>query len=95
MKKADLVKEVSERLDIRLNIAATVVDTIFDSMAESMAKGERIELRGFGTFVVRHYRSYKGRNPKTGVAVDIAPKRLPYFKVGKELKELVDRKPSE
>ena len=54
-------------------------------------KGERIEIRGFGSFVMRQYGGYKGRNPKTGEIVDVAPKRLPYFKVGKELKELVNR----
>ena len=53
-------------------------------------KGERIEIRGFGSFVVRNYGGYKGRNPKTGVIVDVPPKRLPFFKVGKELKELVN-----
>jgi integration host factor subunit beta len=59
-------------------------------MKESLAKEERIEIRGFGSFVVRHYGGYKGRNPKTGEIVEVRPKRLPFFKVGKELKELVN-----
>ena len=90
MNKTNLIKQVSERNKIQLNVAKVIVDTIFNGMSESLEKGERIEIRGFGTFVVRHYRAYKGRNPKTGESVDIPPKKLPYFKVGKELKEMVN-----
>ena len=90
MNKTNLIKQVSERNKIQLNVAKVIVDTIFNGMSESLEKGERIEIRGFGTFVARHYRAYKGRNPKTGESVDIPPKKLPYFKVGKELKELVN-----
>ena len=90
MNKTNLIKQVSERNKIQLNVAKVIVDTIFNGMSESLEKGQRIEIRGFGTFVVRHYRAYKGRNPKTGESVDIPPKKLPYFKVGKELKELVN-----
>ena len=67
------------------------MDGIFDSMRESLEKGEGIEIRGFGSFVVRNYGAYKGRNPKTGKTVDVPPKKLPYFKVGKELKEKVNK----
>jgi integration host factor subunit beta len=59
-------------------------------MIEALVKGERIEIRGFGNFTVRNYQSYLGRNPRTGTKVDVSPKRLPFFKVGKELKERVD-----
>ena len=90
MNKTNLIKQVSERNKIQLNVAKVIVDTIFNGMSESLEKGERIEIRGFGTFVVRHYRAYKGRNPKTGGIVDVPPKKLPYFKVGKELRELVN-----
>jgi integration host factor subunit beta len=90
MNKTNLIKQVSERNKIQLNVAKVIVDKMFNGMSESLEKGERIEIRGFGTFVARHYRAYKGRNPKTGKSVDIPPKRLPYFKVGKELKELVN-----
>ena len=91
MKKADLIKKVSEKENIPVAAARIVVDTLFDSMKESLEKGERIEIRGFGTFAVRHYNGYKGRNPKTGQIVEVPPKRLPFFKVGKELKDMVNR----
>ena len=91
MNKAELIRKVSERMHITYKAAKVIVDTIFDSMRESLAKGEGIEIRGFGSFVMRHYGSYKGRNPKTGETVDVASKKLPYFKVGKELKEKVNR----
>ena len=90
MNRIDLVKQVSEKNKIQLTVAKVIVNTIFNGMSESLEKGERIEIRGFGTFVVRHYRAYKGRNPKTGGIVDVPPKKLPYFKVGKELRELVN-----
>ena len=91
MKKAELVKKVSERMKIRPNAAKVIVDNIFDAMRESLEKGERIEIRGFGSFVMRNDKAYKGRNPKTGKIVDVPSKKLPYFKVGKELKELVNK----
>ena len=90
MNKAELVKKVSDRTEIPSNATKVIVDTIFDSMRQSMEKGEGVEIRGFGTFRVRKYGTYKGRNPKTGKIVDVAPKRLPYFKVGKELKQKVN-----
>ena len=90
MNKAKLIEKVSERVQIPSKAAKVIVDTIFDSMRESLEKGEGIEIRGFGSFVVRHYGAYKGRNPKTGKTVDVRPKKLPYFKVGKELKEKVN-----
>jgi integration host factor subunit beta len=90
MNKANLIEKVSERVKIRSNAAKVIVDNIFDAMKESLEKGERIEIRGFGSFVMRQYGGYKGRNPKTGKIVDVPPKKLPYFKVGKELKEMVN-----
>ena len=91
MNRAELIEKVSERVRITSKVAKVVVDTIFDAMQESLEKGEGIEIRGFGSFVVRNYGAYKGRNPKTGEIVDVAPKKLPYFKVGKEMKGLVNR----
>ena len=91
MNKAHLITKVSEKEKVPLKIAKVIVDAIFDGMMESLGKGERIEIRGFGSFTVRHYKSYKGRNPKTGQIVDVPPKKLPYFKVGKELREMVNR----
>jgi len=91
MNKAKLVQKVSERMDIPCSAARVIVSSVFDSMRESLERGEGIEIRGFGSFVVRHYGSYKGRNPKTGKSVDVAPKKLPHFKVGKELKTMVNK----
>ena len=90
MNKANLINKVSDRVNIPSNAAKVIVDTIFDTMRESLEKGERIEIRGFGSFVVRDYGGYKGRNPKTGKIVDVPSKKLPYFKTGKELKEMVN-----
>ncbi len=90
MNKAKLIEKVSERVKISSKAAKVIVDGIFDSMRESLEKGERIEIRGFGSFVIKEYGAYKGRNPKTGKNVDVPPKKLPYFKVGKELKEKVN-----
>jgi integration host factor subunit beta len=67
-----------------------LVDTIFDCLEQALRRGERIEIRGFGSFEIRSYKAYQGRNPKTGVPVSVREKRLPFFKVGKELKERVN-----
>jgi integration host factor subunit beta len=91
MNKANLIKQVSEKTNIELKAAKVIVDTFSDAMRESLEKGDRIEIRGFGTFVVRHYGAYKGRNPKTGEIVHVLPKKLPYFKVGREMKKLVNK----
>jgi integration host factor subunit beta len=91
MTKTELIKKVSERVEIPPTAAKVIVRTIFDAMSESLEKGERIEIRGFGSFVVRNYGGYKGRNPKTGKIVDVPSKKLPYFKVGREMKKLVNK----
>ena len=91
MNKGNLIKQVSEKSNIELKAAKVIVNTFFDAMRESLEKGDRIEIRGFGTFVVRHYGAYKGRNPKTGEIVHVPPKKLPYFKVGTEMKKLVNK----
>jgi integration host factor subunit beta len=90
MNKAELITKVSEKANVTQKVAKVIVDTLFDGMKESLEKGERIEIRGFGSFMVRNYGGYKGRNPKTGEIVDVPPKKLPFFKVGKELKEMVN-----
>jgi integration host factor subunit beta len=90
--KADLAVELTKRAKISQKVAKVVVDAIFDEMADALKRGDRVEIRGFGSFVMRDYGSYQGRNPKTGELVTVQPKKLPYFKVGKELKELVDNK---
>ncbi len=63
------------------------VNAVFEELVEAMKRGERIEIRGFGNFTVRHYKAYTGRNPKTGEAVEVAPKAMPFFKVGKDLRD--------
>ena len=90
MIKVDIVNEVSKIADITKVKAEVAVDAVFDAMRLSMQRGDRIELRGFGSFRIRHRNSRKGRNPKTGSAVDVPQKRVPFFKVGKRLRELVN-----
>jgi len=94
MTKRDLIDEVVKiypRFSGR--DAEVIVNAVFDSMTEALARGERIEIRGFGSFVVKHRQAREGRNPKTGAVVPVAAKRVPFFKVGKELKLRVDGKP--
>lgn len=90
MNKAELVLRVAERAKVTQKVAKVIVDTMFEGMKDSLVKGERIEIRGFGSFMVKNYAGYKGRNPKTGRVVDVSEKRLPFFKVGKELRERVN-----
>jgi integration host factor subunit beta len=90
MTKADLINYVAEKANLQHKQAEMVVNLIFDMMTDSLKQDDRIEIRGFGSFVNRSYGGYQGRNPKTGQIVEVAPKRVPFFKVGKELKELVD-----
>lgn len=91
MTKADLINLVSEKSGITRVKAEAVVNTIFDSMIEALMKNDRIEIRGFGSFVNREYEAYKGRNPRTGEVISVDEKKLPFFKVGKELKEALNR----
>lgn len=89
MNKSELIEELSLKKNIPYKKAEDIVNTVFDSMADAMIEGDRIEIRGFGSFVVNDYKSYTGRNPKTGQSITVKPKKLPFFKVGKELKERV------
>ena len=82
---------MKDATDLSKSEAAAVVDIFFNEMAAALAKGDRVEIRGLCSFHVREYGSYTGRNPKTGENVKIKPKKLPFFKPGKELKERVDR----
>lgn len=90
MTKADLVNVIAEKARLQHKQAELVVNMVFDMMTDALKKDDRIEIRGFGSFVNRNYGSYQGRNPKTGQVVQVPPKRVPFFKVGKELKEMVD-----
>ncbi len=91
MTKAELVEEVSRVSDLTKKHSEVIVDTVFKSIIDALHRGEKIELRGFGSFRLRRREPRKGRNPKTGDKVDVPPKKVPYFKPGKELKELINR----
>ena len=90
MTKADLIDIVAERTKLPRGRAEVLVGQMFDCMVEALRRGEGIEIRGFGSFSIRSYREYQGRNPRTGEAVHVKPKRLAFFKVGKELRERVN-----
>lgn len=91
MNKLELISALKKESNISKSEAARVVQIFFDSMAEALMKGERIEIRGLCSFFVKDYKSYIGRNPKTGEKVHIKPKKLPFFKCGKELRERVNK----
>ena len=90
MNKRDLIIKFADKKGLTYADSKAVVDLFFDDMERSLIKGERVEIRGFGSFKVKEYPGYLGRNPKTGENVTIKSKKLPVFKVGKELKERVD-----
>jgi len=92
MTKRELIERLAERVkELSQKDAELIVNTIFDSMTEALAAGDRIEIRGFGSFQVKRRRPREGRNPRTGEKVSVEEKRVPFFKVGKELKERVDQ----
>ncbi|HUN54768.1 MAG TPA: HU family DNA-binding protein [Smithella sp.] len=90
MKKSDLISELAAKINLTGKKAMDIVDLVFDGFTDTLKKGGRVEIRGFGVFSVREYKAYKGRNPKTGEHIEVKPKRSPFFKVGKELKKMVD-----
>ena len=90
MTKSDLINLVSEKAGITRVKAEAVVNTIFESMVEALMKNDRIEIRGFGSFINRSYGSYQGRNPRTGEVIDVKEKKIPFFKVGKALREYIN-----
>ena len=90
MTKAELVEEVAKTTQLTKKHAELIVNTVFESIVTSLKEGDKIELRGFGSFRIRNRGARIGRNPKTGDRVDVPPKRIPYFKPGKELKELLN-----
>ena len=90
MNKLELISALKTEADISKTEAAEVVELFFGNMANALAQGDRVEIRGLCSFFVKNYKSYTGRNPKTGDKVTITPKKLPFFKCGKELKERVD-----
>jgi integration host factor subunit beta len=89
MNRSDLVERFAVEKNISSTVADKIITEIFTSMSETLISGNRIEIRGFGSFEVREYDGYTGRNPKTGVEAEVKPKKSPFFKVGKDLKERI------
>jgi len=89
MTKSDLIAQMAHKLDIPSREASTIVNILLKKMTETLAEGRKIEIRGFGSFTVKEYDAFEGRNPKSGEKIKVQPKKLPVFKVGKELKERV------
>lgn len=92
MTKAELVEKISQKINLTKKDTERVVNIVFGSIIQALAQGDKVELRGFGSFRVRQRDSRDGRNPRTGATVQIPPKKVPFFKAGKELRELVDNK---
>lgn len=90
MNKSELIKALSEDADISFEDASSIVNIFFDSMKKSLFAGDRVEIRGFGSFKIKEYEGYSGRNPKTGQTVAVVPKKLPFFRAAKELKEFIN-----
>ena len=92
MNKSELIEALSQDINVPLREADSIANTVLDAMTDALGAGDSIEIRGFGSFVVKEYGSYQGRNPKTGQKIKVPPKKLPFFKVGKELRENVNKK---
>jgi integration host factor subunit beta len=92
MTKSDIIAALAEKEKFSISQSTDVVNLIFNEFSDTLKKGDRIEIRDFGVFTVKKYGSYEGRNPMTGKPIKVPPKKLPFFKAGKELKELVDTK---
>lgn len=90
MNKSDLIVAVAKEADLTQRKSEEIVNLVFDTMSRALIDGDRIEIRGFGSFMVKQYKGYTGRNPKTGAKIEVNKKRLPFFKTGKELREKVD-----
>lgn len=92
MTKSALIEKIAEKVEgLSKKQTEVIIETIFESIKESLAKGGKVEIRGFGNFRLRNRNARKARNPKTGESVEVPPKKVPYFKVGKELREMVNR----
>jgi integration host factor subunit beta len=91
MNRSELIEELKDKASINRKHSETIVDAFFDAISDALSNDGRIEIRGFGSFSVKEYRPYIGRNPKSGEKIEVAPKKLPFFRVGKELKALVDK----
>ncbi len=91
MNKSELIEALAQDINVPHREAAAITNTVIDTMTEALANGESIEIRGFGSFVIKEYESYEGRRPKTGKKIQVQPKKLPFFKVGKDLREKVNK----
>lgn len=92
MNKSELIAELAQEAEIQESVAEFVVNEIIGAMTNALINNEGIEIRGLGSFTVKEYQAYTGRNPKSGTTIRVSPKKLPFFKVGKELKERVNKK---
>lgn len=90
MNRSELIKALADETGLLLDNATLVVNIFFYSMKRALENGDRVEIRGFGSFKIKEYGGYAGRNPKSGQSVEVAPKRLPFFRAGKELKEFIN-----
>lgn len=90
MTKSELIEVIASNRGLPQKYVEAVVNTVMDTIVDAMKRDERVEIRGFGNFTMRHYEAYVGRNPKTGEKVEVPAKRMPFFKVGKDLRERVD-----
>ena len=90
MNKSELIRSLAVEKDISIDEATEIVTVFFDSMKDALKNGERVEIRGFGSFKIKEYKGYQGRNPKTGEIVEVDPKKLPFFRAGKELKDYLN-----
>ena len=92
MTKMDLVEKVADQINLTKKQTEVIVNTVFQSITDSLAEGDKVELRGFGSFRIRERNSRVARNPKSGETVEVPAKKVPFFKAGKELREIVDEK---
>ena len=90
MNKSELIKALAKQKNLKIDEASQVVEALFESIKRALLSGERVEIRGFGSFKVKSYGGYTGRNPKNGAVVTVKPKKLPFFKLGKELKDFIN-----
>ncbi len=95
MNKRELTEVFAKKMGITIRDAKVCVNTLFDSMADTLAKGGRVEIRGFGSFKVKEYEPYSGRNPKTGESIQVRRKKLPYFRLGSIMRKRINKKPIE
>jgi len=91
MTKSDLISTLAQKMDLSDKTSEEIINLMFDEMADTLSSGGKIEIRGFASFTIREYKAYVGRNPKTGNSIDVEQKKLPFFKVGKELKERISK----